>query len=180
MATSTGKIGRLPTNTRLALNSMIRDNKSAETIIRFLEHQGVKGITPMNISNWKNFGYQEWLRRTERLDEIASRREFAMEVAKGDFGSDGVSALATDLISETLEHFDPRLLQDKLAEKPQLVIELVHALSSIRQRDQASVLLRQKVDAYRRSVEKLSALVDQKGTATKADVDQIFKEAYGV
>jgi len=110
-------------------------------------------------------------------------REMAQE-CEGQGGaqlaSDAASRLAVETIGAVLEGFDAGQLQAVLAAKPDKFIDLIHALSSIRQRDQAAVLLRQKVEDYQRRVRQLTELVDEKGAATKDDVAAIFREAYGV
>jgi len=183
VATPRGKIGRLATTLRDAVNAMIRDNREAEDIIGFLVSKGVEGVTPQNVSAWKANGYQEWLRRQERIEEIRQRVEFARDLTReggADVQSDAASRLAVDAITAALEDFDPSSLRTMLSEKPAEFANLVKSLSSIRARDQAAVLLRQKVEDYERRVANLRALVDGKGSASKADVDGIFAEAYGV
>lgn len=187
MATSTGKIGRLPDALREEINGMIRDNCSAEQIITRLEVAGVKGVTAANVSAWKKYGYSKWEARQERLRDMEARRDFAMDLvreakASGDEGmtlaSDAASAMAIDHIMGVLEQFDASQFSAMLAEKPERFVDLVMALTALRKRDQDGVLLQQKVDEYRRKIKQLADVVDERGVATKDDVQQIFAEAY--
>ncbi len=189
MATPRGKIGRLPEALRAQINGMIRDHKTADEIIALLEAQGVSGVTPQNVSAWKKWGFERWNRRMERLDEMASRREFARQLvseAKDEGGdgltvaSDAASAIVVEQIAEALEAFDPLQLNAMLAEKPEKFMDLAHALAATRKGDQASVLLRQKVEEYERQKKQLCAVIEEKGVATKEDFDAIYREAYGV
>lgn len=185
MATERGKIGRLPAEARARINAMIRDNRTAEEIAAECEKLGAPGVTPQNISTWKQFGYAKWLTRQDRLEEMAGRLEFARSIRdrmaeSGDAASDAASTMAVDLIADALENFTPALLQGRIAERPELVVDLVNALSKIRARDQAAVLLKQKVEDYQRRVRQLAAIVDERGSATREDVAKLFQEAYGV
>lgn len=188
MATERGKIGRLKAELRDRINFMIRDNATAEEIIHFLEQQGVTGITPQNISAWKNFGFQKWLARTERIQEYEQRVEFAQALSErakasgdgtGAMMSDTASQLAVDAMLAVLSDFNPDALRGLLAEKPEKFIELAYALSAIRKGDQAAILLRQKVEIYERGLKQLQEIADENGVATKDDIAAVMKEAYG-
>lgn len=188
MATETGKIGRLSHELRNEINRMIRDNRTAEQILKFLRLKGVKGISPQNISTWKTHGHQKWLRGQDRIEEMQTRLEFArnlVERAKADGGdamtvaSDTAAQLVTDNILAMLEEFKPETMQGLLAEKPEKFIDVIFALAAMRKGDQAAVILRQKVEEYRRRLKQLETLVDEKGVATKDDLKSIFQESYG-
>lgn len=192
MSTSTGKIGRLPAAVRSEVNQMIRDNRTADSIIAYLvKSEGVKGVSPQNISSWKKHGYQEWLRRQERIERMQGRREFAeklVTIEGKDAGSalslpsEASAVLAVDLIQEVLEEFNPDLLNERLAEKPEKLIGLLDSLAMLRKGDQAFVKLKMEHEKFRawvrESAQKLGAKAET-GSVTKADVDAIFKEAYG-
>lgn len=186
MPTPRGKIGRLPDELRADVNAMIRDNRTGEDIIAFLASKGVEGVTPQNVSNWKRNGYEAWAARQDRLQDMRARLEFATELSKecdgqggAQLASDAASRLAVDTIWAALEGFSPEQLQGLLAEKPDKFVDLVHALSSIRQRDQAAVVLRMKLDAFQSAADRLKETIEEKGQATAEDFDQIYKDAYG-
>jgi hypothetical protein len=189
MSTPRGKIGRLSDEVRQRLNPMLRDNLPAVDIITYLDANGFPGITPQNISSWKRFGYEKWLRRMERLEDMAQTRDWAAQVvarnrAEGNsassLASDAASLLAVDSIAHALEEFQPDALGSMLAEKPEKFMDLVDSLSRIRGRDQAAVILQQKVDDYKRRLRELVGVVEQKGDATKEDIQAVFQEAYGL
>lgn len=187
MTTARGKIGRLPVELRHQVNSKIRDNKTFPTIITFLEKEGVKGITRQNLTSWKANGYLSWLRRQERLDGMRARVEFAQAMAKDSSGglaleSEAASRLAVDSIMEVLEGFDPTLLKDLLAEKPEKFVALVESLASLRKGDHAYVALRMKFEDWRRKVRQHLDQLKEKaeaGTATPEDINSIISEVYG-
>lgn len=185
--TPRGKIGRLPHALRRVVNQMLRDNKTAEEIIAWLATQGIEeAVSPQNISAWKMNGYTKWLREQERIERMQATVEYAERFvnetgSKGmTVASDAAARMAVNSIIAVLDNFEPTLLSAALADKPALFTELVHAISSLRKGDQAAVLLQQKVDAYERAAKKLHELADENGVATKADIQGIFKEAYGL
>jgi len=193
MSTPRGKIGRLPAAVRLKINLMIRDNKTAASIQKYLKQEKIKDISPQNISSWKKHGYTEWEKRQDRLEQMSVRREFAKELAEkaaleGDssltLASNAASALAVDAIQDVLEQFDPNILRDLLADKPGKFVDLVDSLAGLRKGDQAFLKLKMEFDSYRRKVrediERLREIADKKGGAKKDDIANIFKEAYGV
>jgi len=186
MATARGKIGRIPEGIRRQVNAMIRDNRTAEFIIAFLNGNNIPGVTPQNISAWKEHGYQVWLRRQEKIEDMRSRLEFATnvvrEAGKDDMtlASDTAARMAVDTILAVLENFDPSTLTSMLAEKPDKIVGLMCALNEFRKSDQAAVILRQKIEDYERKIKNLTDMVSEKGSASAADIDGIFKRAYGV
>ena len=166
---------------------MIRDNREADDIIKRLDDLGVVGVTPQNVSAWKKYGYQKWLRRQERIEGMRARMEFARKLAGESGGenggmalqSDAASRIAVDGIMAVLEEFDPALLSALLREKPEKFMDLLHSLSDIRKRDQDAVILRQKVAEYQRRVRQLTDVASENGVATQADISKIFAEGYG-
>lgn len=192
MSTGRGKIGRLNAEARGHINVLIRDNRPAEDVIALCATLGAKGVTPQNVSAWKAFGYREWERRQQRLEEMASRREFAVDLAgragAGDGGidlaSNAAAALAVDAIQAALEDFDVVGLKDLLAAKPQAFMGLMDSLAALRKGDQAFVKLRMEYEAYRAKVramaDQLEAMADGSRKATKDDLRAIGKELYGV
>ena len=192
MSTGRGKIGRLTAEARAQVNRLIRDNRPAEDVIALCGKLGVKGVTPQNVSAWKAYGYQEWERRQHRLEEMASRREFAVDLAEKagameggiDLASNAAAALAVDAIQAALEDFDVENLKGLLAEKPDKFVGLVESLSALRKGDQEFVKLKMAFETYRARVraqaEQLEALADGKGAASKEDLKAIAKELYGV
>lgn len=174
MPTPRGKIGRLSDAQRARINGLIRDNKTADEIIAVCAASGLPGVTPQNVSAWKRFGYEKWLKDQQRLDAMAARREFSRTLINealeegGDalaLASDAASAMAVDQISDALEEFDTGALKAMLHEKPENFAVLISALAKLRARDQAGVLLRQKIDAARIVAGKARAAAEKTGDA---------------
>jgi hypothetical protein len=73
-----GKVSRLPAKVRNELNEMLYDGSSYTKIIAWLDEHGYPGFNEMNISRWREGGYQAWLNAQERHD----RRDFLRELAE--------------------------------------------------------------------------------------------------
>lgn len=188
-ATPRGKIGRLPHGLREAVNGMLRDHATAEDIITFLATKGVEGITPQNVTNWKQNGFEKWLRNRERIDGLREQIEFARSLAKADqdegidgltVASDAAARVAVGQIMTALESFSPAHLAEMMADKPAKFMELVHALAAMRRGDQEAAKLKMKLDAFHRAYEQLVAATEKTGTASSEDIKGFFAEAYGV
>ena len=78
MHASKGKVARLPGKIRNQVNELIFDGESYARIVAWLEEQGHPGFNEMNISRWREAGYQAWLNAQERHDH----REFLRELAE--------------------------------------------------------------------------------------------------
>jgi hypothetical protein len=84
MKTPKGKVARLPANIRNQLNEMLYDGFPAPDLIAWLDQQGHPGFNEMNISRWRERGYQAWLSAQERHDH----RDFLHELAQQSQSSD--------------------------------------------------------------------------------------------
>lgn len=187
--TPRGKIGRLPVAIRNAVNAMIRDNAEAADIIAYLDSHGATGITPQNVSNWKTNGYAKWLANQDRIDGIRATWDFAAQLAKAEseegidgltVASDAAGRVAITRIMAALENFDDDRLVTVLRERPEKLFDLIHALSSLRKGDQDATKLRMAVERWRDAADTLKTKIDETGTATREDFDQVFAEAYGL
>ena len=72
-----GKIARLPWSIRNELNHRLRDGEAAKQLVNWLngspevqdvlrEQFGARPISEQNLSEWKQRGHQEWLKREEK------------------------------------------------------------------------------------------------------------------
>lgn len=95
---STGKIARLPKYVRDQLNQRLDDGQSANEILRWLnqlpecremldEKFDSRPITRQNLSQWKQGGYQTWLRVEETREQVQSLFEHAQDLETDDSGS---------------------------------------------------------------------------------------------
>jgi hypothetical protein len=131
--THIGKIGRLPKNIRHFLGQRIEDGIPNKELVAWLnETQAVKdvlalrfggrAITEQNLSEWKQTGHVEWVRREERralaLQLTEQREEVAMEPEE---------SVAEKEISD-------RLGRELGMEMARLALELVNMEGSIEER----------------------------------------------
>jgi hypothetical protein len=129
-----GKIARAPFEVRTVVNQMLRDGATAKAIITFLESKDVFGINEQNVANWRDGGYQDWTRQQDRLEDMAAKREFAMEIVKQNQGSqlhEATLHLAASQLYEALTDFDLDYLKVLLAEKPENYAAIVNSLAKL-------------------------------------------------
>jgi hypothetical protein len=110
-----GKIARLPAQIREEVNQRLYNGETGPRIIAWLhtqpevlavldEHFGEEPITAQNLSEWRQGGYQDWLARRERVENLGVLSEYALKLAKaGGSISDGAAAIAGGKILEYLE-----------------------------------------------------------------------------
>lgn len=130
----TGKIARLPFDVRTMVNTMLRDGAPYAAVIQFIFTTANVEVNEQNITNWKEGGHQDWLQEQERLADMQSKREFAMEIVKQNDGSKLHEAnlhLAASQIYDVLTDFDPQRLKDLLEEAPENYANIVNALGKL-------------------------------------------------
>lgn len=114
--TRTGKIARCPPQIRDEVNRRLFEGQLARTILAWLnaqedvlrildEHFGEEPVSPQNLSEWRAGGYQDWLRRNERVQRIGAIATYAAKLgeAAGGNETDGSAALIGGRIFEKLE-----------------------------------------------------------------------------
>jgi len=86
-----GKVARLPAEIREQINRRLYDGQTGKQIIRWLATQKCDGhpadITDSNMTQWRNGGYQEWLKSEGQVEKIKDRAELAMRMAQAAGGS---------------------------------------------------------------------------------------------
>ncbi len=148
--TRTGKIASLPARIRERVNQRLHDGHSGPQILAWLhtlpevlaaldEKWSEQPISPQNLSEWRAGGYQDWLRKRERVENIKILSDYALEIAKGAGTSisDAAAAIAGGQILEALE---------KLGDAPdgeERLVGLSLAISKLRDGD--SKILRARV-----------------------------------
>jgi hypothetical protein len=76
----TGKVASLPRPIRDLVNTMLDDGHSYEDIVAKLTELGHPGFLTQNISRWKLNGYEQYLRRQERADDLKLRTESTLDL----------------------------------------------------------------------------------------------------
>jgi hypothetical protein len=151
--TRKGKIASLPLALRQELNRRLDDGQRGPQLLAWLnteeavlkvldEHWGEQPINAQNLTEWRQGGYQDHLRRRERVDNLKALSEYALKLGEAAGGSiaDGSAAIAGGKIMELLEEAQGGELKD-----------LVKSLDLIRSGDheREKMSLRQKTLAQR-------------------------------
>ena len=139
--TRKGKIARLPHTIRNELNRRLRDGQTGAVILAWLnELPEVKAImaesfngepiSDANLSGWRGGGYQDWLKREDRMEQIQFMSELSADMAKAAGGSpaDPACDIAGGRIMEVIES----LPQDDLA-------KILPALTALRNAETARI-----------------------------------------
>ena len=130
-----GKIARLPKETRDMINRMLDDGLPYRVIIDELGEAG-EGLNTQNLTNWKQGGYQEWVKNQELIDRMRMQTEFAVDLLK-EAGSDVNPALileacnlvgATQLLNGLMQHGDG-ILAKMLIDKPETYIRILNIIA---------------------------------------------------
>lgn len=93
----TGKIARLPWHIRHRLNQRLDENETSETLLQWLNdlpptkevlelYFDSQPITEVNLTAWRNGGYQDWLedqRGRELVERLAEQAKGADELSEG-------------------------------------------------------------------------------------------------
>jgi hypothetical protein len=74
-----GKIARLPKETRNMINRMLDDGLPYPVIIDELGEAG-EGLNTQNLTNWKQGGYQDYLKVQALIEKIKAQTETAMDI----------------------------------------------------------------------------------------------------
>jgi len=182
----TGKIARLPHDLRLQVNGWLLDGVASREIIKRLVDAGVDGVNEVNITNWYQGGFQEWLSNQDKISALQTRREAALEMVK-ELKRDGTVTLAdaneltlAAMVNEALEDFDPELLKQLMAEEPKQFFQLAMAINrqSNEQRKREAVELdyqkyRDTVEAAKKEIQDAMDKAEKKGGITKETRDKI-------
>src|SRR5215469_12144897 len=133
-----GKIARLPKKIRNQLNLRLQDgepgkqlaewlNELAETKEMLAELFGGRPINEQNLSEWKQGGYQDWLRdeeTRERVQRLAERAQDLDDAADGLEISDRLASILAAELADAAQKLDEiadpkerwRQLQERLRE----------------------------------------------------------------
>jgi hypothetical protein len=129
----TGKIARLSLETRDKVGLMILDGYPFPEIVQALGEAGV-GITPKNISNWKAATFHQWQIEFNRRQSLNATRQAALDMLQDKPAipvQDAGRTIAAAQLYELLLAFDPTSFAAALADKPELYIRLVNAVSRL-------------------------------------------------
>lgn len=175
----TGKVARLPKDTRDQVNVRLRDGHTYEAIGAWLADIGYGEISASNLSNWKDGGYADWQKHQDRLETDLLKREFALELVKANEGSqihEATLQLAASQLYEVLTDFDVGPLKETLADKPGLYPKIVNALAKLSEGGLKYERYRAEVQAAKDRLEKEMNTAVTKGGITPETLEKIKTE----
>ena len=164
--THVGKIGRLSKYFRDELGRRIEDGEPGKEIVKWLngnsrvqeilkEQFGGRPITEQNLSEWKQTGHPEWLRREETrlaVSRLAEQSNDLDEAADGHEISDRfASVLAAELARLALTLLEKEIDPEK---RWQRLCEVHRELSQLRRDDHRAVRTFIKRERWNREVER--------------------------
>ena len=177
----TGKIARLDFALRNVINGMIRDGRTAAEIIAFATQQGGPDLNEQNVTNWRQGGYQDWLKQQARLEDMQAKRDFALRIVSENEGSKIHEAglnLAASQIFELLQDFDPTEMKELLAKDPENYSRIIGALAKISKEALNFEKYRDAVTKAKAEIQKLrdpkSSLGEDERKAIVDKVDEIL------
>src|SRR5215471_14649806 len=114
---SIGKIAQLPMPVREQLNRRLQQEQSGKALVAWLNglaevkevlaaEFGGRTISEQNVSDWKQGGYQDWLRQTEsrqRLDRLDEQAHALTDCGEQGVLSDRLSALLTAEVAGAID-----------------------------------------------------------------------------
>jgi hypothetical protein len=127
-----GKIARLPKQTRDMLNRMLDDGLPYRIIIDELGEAG-EGLNLQNLTNWKQGGYQDWVKNQELIEQTRFRIEHAIDLLRETDGTANVAKVieachlvgATQLMDALMDHGDDAI-KKMLKDKPERYISILN------------------------------------------------------
>jgi hypothetical protein len=148
-----GKIARCPLAIRQEVNRRLLDGQPASKILPWLnsdeqvlqvldEHFGEEPVTAQNLSEWRQGGYRDWLKRRENITRTKELATYAAELGQAAGGSlnDGSAAILSGQLLELLEDPNPKTI----ASVVKSVVMLRDSDLDTRKADQRDRLLEQK------------------------------------
>jgi hypothetical protein len=127
-----GKIARLSEKQREFVNLNLTNGSTYVQIAAQLKQMGATNITAQNVQNWKQGGYQEWLKAKERQDFILLQSNKLLQRGKDpDALSFGITTLGIAQLWSVLTEFDPTHLKQRLAESPERYFDLLLSFSRL-------------------------------------------------
>ncbi len=172
-----GFFARLPAALRQQVNLKLRDNVPGPKIAEWLEAEHAAALDEVgfgdnivrNLGNWRTGGYVDWEKRQERLEEMRSQQEFAVELAREHDHSfqQGSLIMVASQINQTLQDYNIRELKEKLADKPEFYATLVNALVKVDRATHAEKKLQFELTKYQDKVAEQKRKIEQELAQSK-------------
>jgi hypothetical protein len=104
-------------------------------VSKFLDSQEIRGVSEMNVGNWYEGGFQDWMKEQDRTEAIRIRSEAQaamLQELKGnkEHLEDANTLLLADTVNEVLQDLDPADLKNLLKEEPKQFFMLAQSVNS--------------------------------------------------
>jgi hypothetical protein len=156
----TGKIARLPASVRAEINQRLHDgqlgsqilpwiNSHPDALVIIRDHFAGAPINAQNLSDWRQGGYQDWLKSQDSFCRTSKLAERAVSLAREAGGnlSEGAAAIVSGRILEALEGMgNDATLED--------IVGLSKTIALLRAGDVDQAKLRQKDSELKLATEK--------------------------
>jgi len=157
-----GKIARLPQHLRAQLNRRLENGEQGKPLLAWLNELpevkalldgqfGGRPITEQNLSEWRQGGYQDWLRHEENCALVGRLAEEADDLAA--LAEDlPVSDCVAPILTAGLAHAAKALLEEATTpeERWRRLRELLGELSELRRHDHRAARLRRDQEVWER------------------------------
>lgn len=155
-----GKIGSFPADIREEINHRLHNGKSSTEILPWLNVQPSvidvledrwegKHVTPQNLSEWRNGGYQDWLERRHKTEHLKTLAHWSVNMAEGVSAANLTSGSQTIIAGKLLEMVE--VMEEEDIEK---LVEALGGISLSVDRSQKIALTREQI-ALRREQNEL-------------------------
>jgi hypothetical protein len=167
MKTRNGKIARLPLYIRNELNRRLQDGEPGVTLVGWLngrkdvqevlqEEFGGRAVTEQNLSEWKQGGYEDWLRHEEARAFVQNLAEQSDELDETADGLEISDRFASVLAAEMTRLAELLLERETDPEKRwQRLREIHRELSQLRHDDHRAVRTLIKRESWKRQTERV-------------------------
>jgi len=133
-----GVVARLPKQLRNEIGLMMDDNVPYAEIANRI-HEKAPTVSSEHVRDWKRYGgFDKWRSDEERIEDLCSAREAALDLVQtkaGDPTQDAGRTIVAAQLYELILSFNPSQFAKTLANKPELYLRLVNALSRLSEGD---------------------------------------------
>ena len=191
--TRKGKIASLPLVIREEVNQRLLDGQKAPQILPWLnsdervlkildELWGEEPISPQNLSEWRQGGYQDFKKRLEQIERTKQLSGYAVNLAaKGQGVNAGNVAIVGGQLLEIFESLDVEEQKALLKAKPATYILLLDSLAKL-EKSQADRIKaeagRDMVEIQKRRAEQAEAKLKLETAKFQRQTAEMFLEFY--
>jgi hypothetical protein len=128
-----GKVARLSKPLRDRVNNLLLDGKTYAEIIASLGAEG-SGLNEGNVGEWKNGGYQEWLRQQQEIQIFRTKQEFALDLVRDKEGTrihQATMQIAAANLCQLMLELEPGTLRGMIEKEPDKYTRLLNSIARL-------------------------------------------------